>query len=123
VTPAAGSLPVSMAAPLEVLSFTAKVVSPDQAVPFSVYVDPSLGAKGFWVKNANGLWVNLASSVNGGAVVSEQGQLRIDFKIRDGGEFDNSSDPSVVGTTMGILGDLPLTLMGKTSDIPNNFSI
>jgi hypothetical protein len=41
----------------------------------------------------------------------------------NGGDFDNSSDTSVVGTTMGILGDLPLTLMGKTSDIPENFSI
>jgi hypothetical protein len=123
VTPAAGSLPASMAAPLEVLSFTAKVAVPDQAVPFSIYVDPAMGAKGFWVKNAAGFWVNLASKVNGGAVVSEEGQLRIDFNIKDGGEFDNSSDPSVVGTTMGILGDLPLTLMGKTSDIPDNFSI
>ena len=123
VAPAAGSLPASMAAPLEVLSFTAKVAVPDQAVPFSIYVDPAMGAKGFWVKNAAGFWVNLASKVNGGAVVSEEGQLRIDFNIKDGGEFDNSSDPSVVGTTMGILGDLPLTLMGKTSDIPDNFSI
>jgi hypothetical protein len=123
VAPTAGSLPASMAAPLEVLSFTAKVAAPDQSVPFSIYVDPATGAKGFWVKNMAGFWVNLASQVNGGAVVSEEGQLRIDFKIMNGGDFDNSSDTSVVGTTMGILGDLPLTLMGKTSDIPENFSI
>jgi hypothetical protein len=121
--PAAGSLPSMLTAPVDALVFTAKVAVPNQVVPFSIYLDESVGAKGFWVKNTAGNWVNLASQVNGGKVVGEEGKLRIDFNIKDGGEFDTSTDPSVVGTTLGILGDLPLTLMGKTNDIPENFSL
>jgi len=123
LAPAAGILPVAMSAPLNVLTFTATVVQADQPVPFSIYVDAASSAKGFWVKNAGGYWVNLASKVNGGAVVLEEGKLRVDFKIQDGGEFDNSAGSGVVGVASGILGDMPLTLMGTTTDIPMNFSL
>jgi hypothetical protein len=81
-------------------------------------VDPTLGINGYWKQDNNGTWVNLASSVYGGTVVSEGGKTRLDFQITDGGEFD--MDHTVNGTivNIGAAGFVPLSLVGYVSELP-----
>jgi hypothetical protein len=83
---------------------------------FSLYVDPTLGINGYWKLDASNTWVNLASSVYGGAIVTEGGTTRLDFKITDGGQFD--ADHSVNGTIVdpGAAGFVPMSLVGYAPD-------
>nr|WP_321161573.1 hypothetical protein [Verminephrobacter eiseniae] len=43
---------------------------------------------GDWLKDDTGTWVNLASEPYGGKVSTEGGRTRLDFQLRDGGQYD-----------------------------------
>jgi hypothetical protein len=114
---APANLPAEVKMPLGLISFDAVVgLSGISGVgvteTFSLYVDQTLGINGYWKLDANNTWVNLASAVYGGAIVTEGGKTRLDFKITDGGEFD--ADRSVNGTIVdpGAAGFVPMSLVG-----------
>ena len=114
---APANLPAEVKMPLGLISFDAVVgLSGISGVgvteTFSLYVDPTLGINGYWKLDANNTWVNLASAAYGGAIVTEGGRTRLDFKITDGGEFD--ADHTVNGTIVdpGAAGFVPLSLVG-----------
>ena len=111
------SLPAEVKMPMGLISFDAVVgLSGTSGVgiteSFSLYVDSTLGVNGYWKQDSSGTWVNLASAAFGGAIVSEGGRTRLDFKITDGGEFD--ADHTVNGTIVdpGAAGFVPLSLVG-----------
>ncbi|WP_404301581.1 DUF4347 domain-containing protein [Alicycliphilus denitrificans] len=79
---------------------------------FSIYVDGSLPANGFWVQDNQGGWANLASAAYGGRVVAEGNKLRLDFQIADGGAFDRDGKADGVITLQGEIGQMPLTIVG-----------
>ncbi|WP_321531300.1 DUF4347 domain-containing protein [uncultured Desulfuromonas sp.] len=81
-------LPDDLSMPLGLISFTAAVEQVGATETFSLYVDGSLGINSYLKQNADGDWVNLASSVYGGAVIEEGNKVRLDFQITDGSEFD-----------------------------------
>ena len=81
-------LPDGMNMPLGLLSFTVDVENVGETETFSLYVEGGLDINGYWKQDADGDWVNLASSAYGGAVVEEGNKVRLDFQITDGGEFD-----------------------------------
>nr|WP_320051340.1 DUF4347 domain-containing protein [uncultured Desulfuromonas sp.] len=81
-------LPDGISMPLGLLSFTVDVENVGETETFSLYVESGLDINGYWKQDADGDWVNLASSAYGGAVVEEGNKIRLDFQITDGGEFD-----------------------------------
>ena len=119
---APANLPAEIKMPLGLISFDAIVgLSGVSGVgiteTFSLYVDPTLGANGYWKENAAGTWVNLASAAYGGQIVTEGGKTRLDFKLTDGGEFD--ADHTVNGTITdpGAAGSMPLSLVGYAPEL------
>jgi hypothetical protein len=117
------NLPAEVQMPLGLISFDAAVgLSGTAGVgvteTFSLYVDPTLGINGYWKQDTSGTWVNLASSVYGGAIVTEGGKTRLDFRITDGGQFD--ADHTVNGTIVdpGAAGFVPLSLVGYKPEFP-----
>jgi hypothetical protein len=120
---APANLPAAVKMPLGLISFDAVVgLSGTAGVgvteTFSLYVDPTLGINGYWKLDASSTWVNLASVVYGGAIVTEGGKTRLDFKITDGGQFD--ADHTVNGTIVdpGAAGFVPLSLVGYAPELP-----
>jgi len=99
-------LPAGLSAPLGLLSFAAQVDIPGSSETFSLFVDANLGINGYFKKDANGVWVNLADPANGGQIVTEHGKTRLDFVIQDGGEFDADGKADGIITDPGILGIL-----------------
>jgi hypothetical protein len=118
---APANLPAAVKMPLGLISFEAVVGLSGAAgigvtETFSLYVDSTLGINGYWKLDASSTWVNLASSVYGGATVIEGGKTRLDFRITDGGQFD--ADHTVNGTIAdpGAAGFVPLSLVGYVPD-------
>ncbi|MBV5297746.1 MAG: hypothetical protein JZU64_06290, partial [Rhodoferax sp.] len=80
-----------MKMPLGLISFSATVglsgvAGVGTTETFSLYVDSDLGVNGYWKQDSNKTWVNLASEVYGGQLVTEGGKTRLDFQITDGGQ-------------------------------------
>jgi hypothetical protein len=107
--------------PLGLISFSATVglsgvAGVGTTETFSLYVDSDLGVNGYWKQDSNKTWVNLASEVYGGQLVTEGGKTRLDFQITDGGQFD--ADHTVNGTIEdpGAAGFVPLSLVGYAPD-------
>jgi hypothetical protein len=101
---APADLPPGMNAPLGLIGFIANIDNPGGSETFSLYVDLSVGANGYWKQDASGTWINLASEPYGGQMVTEGDRLRLDFVIEDGGQFDadglangSIADPGAVG--------------------------
>ena len=129
---APANVPAILNMPLGVLAFTATVglsdVTGTPGTPqapgvgitetFSLYVDPSMGANGFWVQNASGVWCNLASAAYGGTVVLEGGKLRLDFQLVDGGEFDTDGLVNGNVSNVGAAANMPLSLVGYAPTSP-----
>ena len=118
---APANLPSLVKMPLGLISFDAVVGLSGTAgigvtETFSLYVDSTLGINGYWKLDASSTWVNLASSVYGGAMVTEGGKTRLDFRITDGGQFD--ADHTVNGTIVdpGAAGFVPLSMVGYAPD-------
>ncbi|MDD3352109.1 Ig-like domain-containing protein [Zoogloea sp.] len=117
---APSSQPATMSMPLGLLNFVAEVQNPSELETFSLYLDPALGVNGYWMQNASGTWVNLASPVHGGQMVIEGGRLRIDFQLQDGGEFDADGVADGVITAPGTVAFMPLSIVGTQPDTGEN---
>ena len=116
-------LPTGMTMPLGLTAFIANVGQSSVAgtgvtETFSLYVDASLHVNGYWVENAAGTWVNLASAAYGGQVVSEGGRIRLDFKLTDGGAFDADHAVNSVIVDPGAAGFVPLSVVGTPPVTP-----
>ncbi|WP_374484784.1 autotransporter-associated beta strand repeat-containing protein [Zoogloea sp.] len=111
-------LPSAITMPLGLISFSANVAAANTTESFSLYVDPTLGVNGYWKKNTAGTWVNLASEAYGGKIVSEGGKLRLDFQIKDGGEFDADGKADGVITDPGAAAYMQLSIVGVHADLP-----
>ena len=88
------------------MSFTAKVDTAGATETFSFYLDGTLGIDGYYKQDASGSWVNLASAAYGGKVVQENGKVRLDFVIKDGGQFDSDGKADGIITDPGAPGKL-----------------
>jgi hypothetical protein len=84
---------------------------------FSLYLDSALAVNGYWVQNADGLLVNLASAPYGGSTVIEGGKIHLSFTIQDGSEFDTGGDAGTISTA-GLAAQLDLSIIGHASDVP-----
>ena len=119
---APAGLPTELKMPLGLLSFTVNLQANADSGPvaetFSLYVDPSIGANGYWVQNASGVWCNLASAAYGGQMVLEGGKLRLDFKLVDGGEFDTDGVANGSIGNLGAAANMPLSLVGVAPAAP-----
>ena len=109
---APANLPANVQMPLGLISFSSNVGTPGTLETFSLYVDPALGVNAYFKQNTAGTWVNIASAQYGGKVVTEGGKTRLDFQIKDGGEFDSDgkadgtiTDPGAPGISLAISKD------------------
>jgi uncharacterized delta-60 repeat protein len=115
---APAQLPAHMDMPLGLFDFSATVGAPSASQAFSLIVDASLGANGYWVQS-DGVWINLASAAYGGQVVAlEGGKIRLDFKLADGGAFDTDHAANGSIDNVGAVGAMPLTLVGFAPPAP-----
>ena len=113
------STPSGMQMPLGLISFESGVSSNGQNETFSLYVDSSLQVNGYWVQSKAGFWVNLASEAYGGHMATEGNKLRLDFQLKDGGEFDFDGIADGVITNSGAAAAMPLSLIGYRPDLPS----
>jgi VCBS repeat-containing protein len=109
-------IPNSMITPLGVFNITG-TGNTDGAEHFSLYLDSALAVNGYWVQNADGLLVNLASAPYGGSTVIEGGKIHLSFTIEDGSEFDTGDADGAISTT-GLAAQLDLSIIGHPSDVP-----
>jgi hypothetical protein len=116
-----GSLipPAGMTQPGGLLSFNA-LVSAGKEEHFSILVAANLDINGYWQKNSDGVWVNLASSVNGGSVTQTGDFTRLDFVITDGGKMDGDHMADGVIHIDGLLGHLTPGLIGLPVGMPED---
>jgi hypothetical protein len=124
---APANLPSSIKMPLGLISFSSNVGTAGTSETFSLYVDLTLGANAYFKQNAAGTWVNLASAAHGGKVVIEGGKTRLDFQIKDGGEFDSDgkadgviTDPGAPGLSLNTgptIDGVPSTVQAVTTGI------
>ena len=112
-------LPSWAQAPMDGISFTAKVNAPGATENFSLYVDASSGVNGYWAKDASGVLVNLASAAYGGQMVTEGDKIRLDFHITEGSQFDVgvAGDSNIVSN--GVAAHASLSLIGYVIDTPD----
>ncbi|MCW5258499.1 hypothetical protein D5038_19765 [Verminephrobacter aporrectodeae subsp. tuberculatae] len=109
--------PQTLEAPIALTRFQATLKTAGSREAFSLYVDPKIGANGYWVQDSTGTWVNLASAPYGGKMVNEGGRLRLDFSITDGGEFDTDGRANGVISASGAAAQVQLSIIGQTSDV------
>ena len=102
------NLPPDVKMPIGQISFSANVSAAGMTETFSLYVDSSLGLDAYWKQSVGGTWINIASPIYGGKVVTEGGKTRLDFQITDGGAFDSDHTPDGVITDPGAPGFLSL---------------
>jgi len=115
---APSGLPEDIEMPLGILRFDAAVSEAGKTETFSLYVNAGLGVTGYWKQDASNTWVNLASAPYGGTMAIEGGRLRLDFRITDGGEFDNDGLANGIIADPGALGVVELSLAGAIPVIP-----
>ncbi|MCW5236663.1 Ig-like domain-containing protein [Verminephrobacter eiseniae] len=112
---APANLPKGMEMPIGLTAFKVGLTEGRSTESFSLYVDPALGATGYWVKNSAGTWVNLASEPYGGKVSSEGGRTRLDFQIEDGGQYDADGQVNGSISTPGAVAKMPLSIVGQSA--------
>nr|WP_320051347.1 cadherin domain-containing protein [uncultured Desulfuromonas sp.] len=124
------NLPEGALAPLGLIRFIVDVADAGQIETFSLYVDDALSINGYWKQTNSGDWVNLASEEYGGKIVYEEGMIRLDFQIEDGGVFDSDgvangiiSDPGAPAYFLHKIGDLTAEISSDSSAILTSFSI
>ncbi|MCW5255499.1 hypothetical protein D5038_03705 [Verminephrobacter aporrectodeae subsp. tuberculatae] len=111
-------MPQALETPIALTSFKATLDATGSSETFSLYVDPKIGANGYWAQDSTGIWVNLASSPYGGKMASDGGRLRLDFAIQDGGPFDADGQANGAVTASGAAAQMPLSITGQASDVP-----
>ncbi|WP_265707123.1 SwmB domain-containing protein [Verminephrobacter aporrectodeae] len=109
--------PQALETPIALTSFKATLETAGSSETFSLYVDPKIGANGYWLQDHGGTWVNLASSPYGGKMVDEGGRLRLDFTITDGGAFDADGEANGSITASGTAAQMPLSIVGQAPDV------
>ncbi|MGD9946984.1 MAG: LamG-like jellyroll fold domain-containing protein [Desulfobulbus sp.] len=113
-TPAQGDAPVTLRSvlqlyapqdrppdvemPLGLISFEADVDTPGATQNFSLFLDGDIPINSYWKQNSSGVWVDLISAF-GGSITVENGKIRLDFSLTDGGEFDSD------GVANGVIAD------------------
>ncbi|MCW8165978.1 hypothetical protein D8B22_12780 [Verminephrobacter aporrectodeae subsp. tuberculatae] len=112
--------PKALETPIALTSFQAALNTVGSSETFSLYVDPKIGANGYWLQDNTGTWVNLASSPYGGKMVNEGGRLRLDFSIKDGGQFDADGEANGVITAPGAAAQMPLSIVGQAPDVAHD---
>ncbi|WP_265285041.1 choice-of-anchor U domain-containing protein [Verminephrobacter aporrectodeae] len=114
---AAANFPEGAETPIGVTDFFATVETAGDSAKFSLYLDPNTDVNGYWALNSAGVWVNLASESYGGQMTGEGEQVRLDFSIQDGGEFDADgvADGSV-SFISGAAARMPLSIVGQTAE-------
>jgi hypothetical protein len=110
------STPLVMDTPLGLFDLTSSG-NTSGGESFSLYVDSALGVNGYWVQNASGTFVNLASAAFGGSTVIEGGKIRLDFTIQDGGVFDTNDAAGTI-TATGAAAQMELSIIGHAADVP-----
>lgn len=113
------SLSGQIAMPMGAIDFELSIPTPGASTTMSTYVDADMSFNGYWIKNSNGIWTNLASAAFGGGMHQEGGKIRIDVNIKDGGEFDSDGLANGVVTETAFVGTIPLTLIGTYSELPD----
>jgi len=108
--------PSQLSAPLDLIDFTA-TTQKGQTESFTLFVDKSLNVNGYWKQDDHGTWVNLASKPFGGATTVVGNKIRLDFKITDGGVFDNDHKADGIITDPAIIGQMALSVVGYTPDV------
>ena len=115
--PATSALPEPLQAPLGLLQASVRLSGGSGQESFSIYVAGDLAVNGLWVQDAQGGWVNLASPLMGGQVVrQEDGRLRLDFQVSDGGPFDADGQANGQIELLALAGQMPLSLIGQAPD-------
>ncbi|HYD75388.1 choice-of-anchor U domain-containing protein [Ramlibacter sp.] len=109
--------PAALDMPLGLIDFTAVVASFGKTESFSLFVDANLGVNGYWKKDADGIWHNLASAPYGGSTTTVGNKIRLDFQIKDGGRFDNDGVENGVITDPGAIGAMELSVVGYAPDV------
>ncbi|MCW8205805.1 hypothetical protein D8B24_01740 [Verminephrobacter aporrectodeae subsp. tuberculatae] len=113
--------PQALETPIALTSFQAALeTAAGSSETFSLYVDPEIGANGYWLQDSTGTWVNLASSPYGGKTALEGGRLRLDFSIIDGGPFDADGQADGSITAPGAAAQMPLSIVGQASDVAHD---
>lgn len=84
------------------LEFTAAMGGSAQTETFSVFVDGSLDAQGFWVQDNGGDWHNVTATI-----VEEGGKTRLDFAVEEGGAFDRDGLANGSVSLVGVVADAP----------------
>jgi len=91
--------PSDIEMPLGLIDFNATTDNIGGLESFSLFVDGSIRLNGYYKQNAEGDWVNIANNIE-----RVGDKIRIDFNIRDGGEFDEDGvangvivDPGAIG--------------------------
>jgi VCBS repeat-containing protein len=112
------NVPTAVDMPMGLIDFTATVAVAGGTSTFSLYVDSTLSFNGYWKQNSEGVWTNLASAAYGGSITEEGGKLRIDFTIKDGGEFDEDGLANGVIVDPGAIGTVPLSIVGMYAERP-----
>ena len=82
--PAASGLPRNVKMPVGQFDFTIGGVTPGGSAQMSIYVDTAQKVNGYYKKDANNNWVNLATSVS-----TVGSKTKITFTLTDGGQFDD----------------------------------
>uniref|UniRef100_UPI0035AFB821 beta strand repeat-containing protein n=1 Tax=Zoogloea sp. TaxID=49181 RepID=UPI0035AFB821 len=117
-TATAAYMPAASLTPLGSVNFSASTDTVSGLEHFSLYVDNNLGINGYWVTNADGTLINLASDAYGGRMVVEGDKLRLDFQIQDGGTLDHDGSANGNVQVDGAVGYVPLSLIAYTPDAP-----
>ena len=95
------------------LGFKAGIGTVGAQETFSIFVDATTNANGYWVKDASGTWNNIAT-----AIETVGSKIRIDFAITDGGPFDADGQANGSVEVSGGAGQMQLSIVGQPADLP-----
>ncbi|MCW8174556.1 SwmB domain-containing protein [Verminephrobacter aporrectodeae] len=112
--------PQGLEMPIAQLRFEIELDTSGSSEKFSLYVDRETGVNGYWIKNNTDTWTNLASEPYGGKMATEDGRLRLDFSITDGGQFDMDGKADGVITAPGAAAYMPLSIVGLAPDMAHD---
>ncbi|MBA2673374.1 SwmB domain-containing protein, partial [Ramlibacter sp.] len=79
---------------------------------FSIFVESSVGAKGFWLLGNNGHWHNVTTGI-----AQVGGMTRVDFFVADGGPFDSDGVANGIINFTGVVADPPASIVGAAPTI------
>src|SRR6218665_152972 len=116
---APAQLPKGMEMPIGLLhAQVTQAVDSGHPASLSLFVALALNVNELWVQdNGTGVWTNLASAPYGGKTVLEDGQLRLDIHIDDGGPFDADGKVDGVVSVVGAAAHMPLSIVGQAPDV------